>query len=212
MKGKLITLEGPEGAGKSTQAAYLRGYLLDRGYDVLNAREPGGTPMGEAIRPILQHNIDQAPCAEAELLLFYSARAQLVRQVLLPEMEKGIYIIMDRFFDSSIAYQGYGRGLDLDFINRLTTFALGSCRPDITFLLDLPIEDGFKRLAARKNEQGIGKKDRMESESPEFHQRIREGYLEMAGRESRFAVIDANRPEEEVFRDITQEMHKRKII
>jgi dTMP kinase len=194
-RGKLITLEGPEGGGKSTQARLLSEWLGGRGVSTRVVREPGGTPTGELIRGILQHDAAGEPlCAESEVLLFAASRAQLVRAVILPALERGTWVLSDRFADSTTAYQGYGRGFDVEEMIRINGFAIGPAIPDRTFLLDVETGVGFERLAQRHVARGEAP-DRIECESRSFHERVRAGYREMAARwPDRFRVIDASAP------------------
>ena len=192
-KGLFITFEGPEGSGKSTHIAKLAARLRGIGYKVVMTREPGGTPAGEAIRHVLQHDMrGENMSPEAETLLFLASRAQLVRRVILPELRKGACVISDRFADSTIAYQGYGRGLNVDDLLRLNRFAVGEAVPDITILLDVDVERGFTRLKER-NRKKKASHDRIERENILFHRKVREGYLKLARKwPKRFCVVDAN--------------------
>ena len=203
MSGLFITFEGPEGCGKSTQIARLVKHLEAAGHDVLTTREPGGTPTGEAIRDILQHDVaGEDICAETETLLFESSRAQLVRHVIRPALEKGTIVISDRFADSTTAYQGYGRGFDVETLLTLHDFALGGTEPDLTLLVDVNIEEGFRRVHGRNQEKQTVL-DRMERESLAFHQRVYDGYHAMAKRwPDRFRVIDGCREPAIVFDDV----------
>jgi len=197
-RGRLITLEGIDGTGKSTQIASLAAALRARGLSVLELREPGGTAIGEAIRKILLDNRHTGMCQESELLLFTAARAQLVREVIAPALSGGTWVICDRFLDSTLAYQGYGRELDLDMIDTINSFAVDGCRPDITILLDMPVEAAAARLGSRQD-----KADRLDVESLSFMKRVRDGYLAVASREpKRFAVVDAGQPEIQLAQDI----------
>lgn len=181
-RGFFITLEGPEGAGKSTQARLLADALRSAGYEVVVTAEPGGDPVAQEIRTILLHS-KSAIVPEAELLLYLASRAQHVRHVVLPALESGAIVVSDRYADSSFAYQGYARGIDLDTLRKLNDFATGGLTPDLTILLDIPVEDGLERQQDR---------NRFEAESVEFHQKVRAGFLELAEREpERWAVIDA---------------------
>ena len=195
MPGRLITFEGPEGSGKTTQAALLAERLEQAGEQVLRVREPGGTALGEAIRDLLQHDAaGEPPCDRAEALLFAAARAELTTRVILPALEEGVWVICDRFIDSTLAYQGFGRGMDLEALVRLNAFATRGRKPDLTLLLDIEVEEGFRRLARRP-----GRPDRFEREAQDFHRRVREGYLRLAALEpDRFERIDASGPPEEV--------------
>lgn len=193
--GRFISFEGPEGAGKTTQARRLISRLEGLGLRVLYAREPGGTPTGEAIRGILQYDRAGEPVApEAEVLLFAASRAQLVRRVIRPALESGVWVVCDRFADSTTVYQGYGRGFPVERMIEINRFATGGLMPDRTFLLDLDIEAGFDRLA-RRSANGGAPADRMEREDREFHRRVREGYLALArGEPARFRILDATAP------------------
>jgi dTMP kinase len=202
-KGKLITFEGPEGAGKSTQAAMLITRLEARGIEVIYTREPGGTQLGEAIRGILQYNsAGEDPCAESEVLLFEASRAQLVRNVIQPALDRGAWVLCDRFADSTTAYQGFGRGFSVELMETINRFAIGNAVPDMTILLDVNVSLGMQRCAKRQ----IGKKiqfDRIEGEALEFHEKVRQGYLELARRfPERFRQVDAMRHAEPIGEDI----------
>ena len=198
-RGKFITFEGPEGAGKTTQAKRLIVTLQEQGKQVLYTREPGGTPTGEAIREILQYNKAGEPISpETEVLLFAASRAQLVRKVILPALEQGIYVVCDRFADSTTAYQGYGRGFSVEQMITINQFAIDGAIPDVTILLDLEIAKGFDRLS-RRHRDGRGQLDRIENEERAFHERVRQGYLEMAQKwPERFVVVNATGDEETV--------------
>ena len=196
MIGKLITFEGVEGGGKSTQAKLLTERLRACGLEVLTTREPGGTPTGEVIRNLLQHNLAGEPlCDASEALLFCASRAQLCRNVLAPALEYGTWIVLDRFTDSTLAYQGYGRGFNVEQLRNMNDFATGEVKPALTILIDLPVELGLSRVISRSN----GARDRIEREPLEFHKRLQAGYQEIAKREpERFAVIDGTVPQAEV--------------
>lgn len=196
MKGRLITLEGGEGAGKSTLLAGLREYFERGGMDVLYAREPGGTPVGEAIRALVLDPAHRGLAAETELLLMFAARAQLVRDVLRPALAAGRWVLCDRFTDASYAYQGGGRGVDTAHIAELECIATGGLRPDLTLLLDLPIADGRARASRR------GGADRIEAEHDDFFERVRATYRARAQAEpARFCVIEASQAEDAVLRE-----------
>lgn len=192
MPGFFISLEGGEGAGKSTVLAALREVLAEGGREVVCTREPGGTPEGEAIRELLlAPGRELVP--EAELLLMFAARAQLVRQVIRPALERGAAVLADRFTDASFAYQGGGRGLDAGHIAELERWAAG-LRPDLTFLLDVGVAQGLERARSRG-----GEPDRIESEREDFFERVRRAYLARATAEpARFRVIDASQPADAV--------------
>ena len=200
-RGKFITFEGPEGAGKTTQARKLIARLQAAGHEVLYTREPGGTPTGEAIRGILQYDkAGEAPCPETEVLLFAASRAQLVRKVIIPALEKGTMVVCDRFADSTTAYQGYGRGFPIDQMLAINQFAIDGAIPDVTLLLDLDLDIGFERLATR---EGGVKLDRIEREARAFHEKVRQGYLQLARRwPERFQIVEAGRPAEQVENDV----------
>ena len=202
-RGRLITFEGPEGAGKSTQAAMLISKLEARGIEVIYTREPGGTKLGEAIRGILQYNAaGEDPCPESEVLLFEASRAQLVRHVIQPALARGAWVLCDRFADSTTAYQGFGRGFSVELMETINRFAIGSAVPDMTILLDVNVSLGMQRCAKRQ----VGKKvqyDRIESEALEFHEKVRQGYLELARRfPERFRKVDAMRLAEPIAEDV----------
>ncbi|WP_372809179.1 dTMP kinase [Pontiella sp.] len=194
MSGKLITFEGPEGSGKSTQIRLLAEKLEGQGIEVLCTREPGGTATGEQIRNLLQHDAAGEPLADrAELLLFTASRAQLMDRVILPAVERGGWVLCDRFIDSTMAYQGFARGMDLATLDAINTFAIYERKPDLTLLLDLDIEAGFGRLEERYSDSEESH-DRFEREAREFHHRVRDGYRKLADREpARFRVVDAHR-------------------
>lgn len=175
-RGKFITLEGPEGAGKSTHLKRLADFLRARGVEVLTTREPGGTPLCEAVRGLLQFNeAGEAPGARAEVLLFLASRAQLVEQVIEPALARGTWVLCDRFCDSTFAYQGYGRGMDLAQLRALNAFASAGLMPDCTLLLDIPEDESRRRVALRK-----GPADRFEQEQAAFHRRLAEGFRALA--------------------------------
>ena len=193
MRGKLITLEGGEGAGKSTVVAALAARLRERGLALRQAREPGGTVIGEAIRGVLLDPSLRSLCPEAELLLMFAARAQLVRELIEPALARGEWVLCDRFTDASFAYQGGGRGLDPALITDLERWAAG-LRPDLTLLLDLPVVDGLARARSRG-----GDGDRIEQENEAFFERVRAAYRARAAREpERWRVLDAGRSQAEV--------------
>lgn len=191
-KGFFITLEGPEGSGKSTQIKNMTALLEGMGFNPVVLREPGGTEVGEAIRAILLHLKVKKMAPEAELMLYLAARAQIVREKILPALELGQVVMCDRFEDSTLAYQGFGRGLPVDQILEASRLARGELKPDLTFLLDLDPELGFKRIKRGK--------DRMEKEPLAFHKKVRQGFLKLAKREpKRFCVIDARQSAEKIF-------------
>ena len=201
-RGKFITFEGPEGGGKTTQELRLIRRLETEGREVLYTREPGGTPTGEAIREILQYDkAGEPPCAQSEVLLFAASRAQLVRHVILPALERGLLVVCDRFVDSTTAYQGYGRGFPLEQILAINQFAIDGAVPDLTILLDVSLDRGFDRLAQRTGT--TRPLDRIEREERAFHEKVRAGYLDMARRwPERFRVVNAARDVAAVEQDV----------
>lgn len=208
-RGRFITFEGPEGGGKTTQARRLVARLEERGLRVLYTREPGGTPTGEVIRDILQHDRAGEPiCPAAEVLLFAASRAQLVGRVIRPALDKGLWVVCDRFADSTTVYQGYGRGFPVDQMLSINALAIGGTEPDLTFLLDIDVPSGMSRLGARQAAGGGGP-DRMEREESAFHERVRAGYLELARRwPERFRVLDAGASEDDVARRVWSEIER----
>jgi dTMP kinase len=181
--GIFITFEGIEGCGKSYQSKALYRKLLRLGHDAILTLEPGGTPLGNAVRRLLK-GTDHRISAEAELFLFNASRAQLAAEILWPALESGKIIVCDRFTDSTVVYQGYGRGLDIESIKYLNEFASAGLKPDLTILLDLPVATGLQRKKARDN-------DRFDAETLEFHERIRQGFIELAKQDcERWMVID----------------------
>lgn len=187
--GRFITLEGGEGAGKSTQIARLKEWLQSRSREVVATREPGGAPGAEAIRKLLVEGAAERWDGTTEALLHFAARRDHLRATVWPALKRGAWVVSDRFADSTRAYQGYGHGLDLEMLDRLYETAVGSFRPDLTLVLDLPVETGLKRAAERR-----GTETRYESLPREFHERVRRGFLEIAKRDpKRCAVIDATK-------------------
>jgi dTMP kinase len=205
--GLFITFEGTEGGGKTTQVNLLAERLRGLGHTCRPLREPGGTPVGEEIRHTLKHSVqNHAMTAEAELLLMNASRAQLVREVIRPALAAGEVVLCDRFYDSTLAYQGYGRGLDLNFVRRVTTFAVGETRPHITILLAVPVEVSEARRRARQS-VGAPQRDRLEEADRAFFLRVEEGYRNIAAVEpERVRLVDATRPIEEVQAEIWREI------
>ncbi len=183
-----VTLEGPEGSGKSTQIKALAGFLDQQGFDVLVTREPGGTAIGDQIRDCL-HNIENtAMTGPTEFLLYSASRAQLVREVLRPALAAGKVVLCDRYADSTIAYQGYGRDLDLTAVTAVTEFATEGLRPDLTLLLDIDVQKGLARRVA-----GAEEMNRLDLETLAFHRRVRDGYHQLAAADpERWRIIDAS--------------------
>lgn len=198
--GKLISFEGSEGSGKSTQITRLAEHLSGLGREVVTVREPGGTEIGEQIRNIIVHNSKgDEMCAETELLLFTAARAQLVREVIAPALLKGACVLSDRFVDSSTVYQGIGRNLALDPVNQINRFAVGNVMPDLTIVLDVPTKVSLQRIRQRATDLP----DRMERENIDFYEKIRAGYLVLAkGMPNRFVVIDGTLKPDQIARKI----------
>ena len=194
MRGAFITLEGGEGVGKSTQIAAAVAALEAAGLAVVRTREPGGTPLAEAIRGLLIGDCDEAMDADTELLLMFAARNQHLARLIRPALGRGEWVVCDRFTDATYAYQGAGRGIDAARIGQLEAFVQRGMQPDLTLLLDAPVEVGMAR-AARRNSAG----DRFEREARDFFERVREGYLSRAAAEPRrFRIIDAAQPLEAV--------------
>ncbi len=205
--GFLVTFEGPECAGKSTQQKLLAAYLRALGYEVCETREPGGTRVGEEVRKLVKHlQGDEAVCDEAELLLFCASRAQLMHKVILPHLASGGIVISDRFADSTTAYQGYARGIDRDLIARLHRLSLKGRWPDLTLLLDLEITQALNRGQMRLESLFIP--DRIEDESQKFHEQVRAGYLAIAAAHpERIVIINADQDREELHHRICTEVH-----
>lgn len=198
--GFFITLEGIEGCGKTTQARMLVEHLKSEGFDVTSTREPGGTAIGRRIRAILLDPESGGITGTAELMLYSADRAQHVTEVIEPALAGGGIVVCDRFADATLAYQGRGRGLDAEVIASLTGMATKGCKPDLTVLFDLPVEQGLRRAIGRNARDGAAHESRFEMEAVEFHERVRQGYLAIAGRErERVKVLDASGPASEVW-------------
>jgi dTMP kinase len=200
--GHFIALEGPDGAGKSLQAARLATALRAEGQRVLETREPGGTALGERIRQLLLESEETARSPESDALLFNAARGQLVREVIRPALARGDVVICDRFSDSTLAYQGWGAGLDVAVLRVLEVFATGGLRPTLVILLDLPVEIGLRRRAGGPADQ-MTRFERSPSYDRPFHERVRRGYHALAAEDPlRWRVIDAARPPDVVAADV----------
>jgi dTMP kinase len=200
-RGRFITVEGIEGTGKSTNVAFLASLIEAQGFEVVKTREPGGTPMAEKIRQLLLEPDQEAVPDTAELLMFFAARSLHLENLILPALDKGQWVLCDRFTDASRAYQGDGRGLDMQQIDTLAEWVQHGLEPDLTVLLDAPAEIGVQRAQAR------GEGDRMDNEALTFYERVRAGYLALAERyPARFVVIDAARPLDDVRAQIESEM------
>lgn len=192
-KGRFITVEGTEGVGKSTNMAYVKQWLESKGHEVIHTREPGGTPFAEEIRELLLSKREEKVNSQTELLLMFAARCQHVYQKIQPALERGAWVLCDRFTDASFAYQGAGRDLGFEKLRQLEAWSLQGFKPDLTLMLDLPIEVGLER--ARKR----GPVDRFEEEKIEFFKKVRQGYLDIAATEpERMKVINAEGTLEEV--------------
>jgi len=189
VSGLFITLEGPEGAGKSTNREYLAARLREQGVDVVMTREPGGTPLAERIRELLLAPSEERMAVDTELLLMFAARAQHLAEVIRPALARGAVVLCDRFTDATYAYQGGGRGLPVERIAILENFVQGELRPDLTLVFDLPVEVGLARAAAR------GRLDRFEQEGQAFFEAVRQAYLQRAGQQpQRYRLLDAAQP------------------
>lgn len=196
-----ITLEGIEGCGKSTQGRMVLDHLQQRGVSALWTRQPGGCDLGVRLRSLLLGREGEGLTPLSELFLYLADRAQHVAEVIRPALAAGTVVLCDRFTDSTVAYQGYGRGLDVSLIHQLNTVAVNGCWPDLTLILDLPVETGLARARSRNADQGQTESEgRFEAEETAFHQRIRDGYLALAAENpSRYVVIPADGEPEEVF-------------
>ena len=209
MNGLFITFEGLDKAGKTTQIARLAQRLERLGYTVTATREPGGTTLCEEIRQLLMKKQSERLVDEAELLLFSASRAQLLRERLWPELDAGHIVLCDRFADSTTAYQGYARGMDLEFIRQLNAYAVGNRWPDLTIFLDLTVEESFKRLG-KVLDTTQGEVDRFEIESRNFYEKVRKGFLELAaGHPERIVTLDATHSVEELDEQIWKIVQKR---
>lgn len=196
-RGRFISVEGIEGVGKSTNIEVLVARIEEAGFRVITTREPGGTPLAEELRDIVQHRGDEPIPEIAELLMIFAARSLNVNNVILPALEAGTWVVSDRFTDSSRAYQGGGRGIPMDTIDRIADWVHGEVWPDLTILLDAPVEIGMQRAGDRSSP------DRFEQERHDFFQRVRECYLQIAVSENeRFVVIDTTQPIDEVKRQV----------
>ena len=208
MRGKFITFEGIDGSGKSTQLRLLAGDLRVRGFDVLTTFQPGGTPLGRRLREaFLETEENVHPMAE--LLLFAADRAQHVNFLIKPALEEGRIVISDRYADATAAYQGAGRGFDEKIINQVIKLATGGLKPDLTLFFDIPIEKAILRAHTRTDNEAIKNKNRMDSETTDFYERVRQAYLKIAEKEpKRFKVIDAGGSIEEVHRQVSEIIKK----
>ena len=195
-----ITLEGPEGSGKSSQIRLLAAYLTDKGFSVVQTREPGGTRIGDEIRACVHNVQNQEMTSVAEMLLYSASRAQLVEELIRPSLAAGKIVLCDRFYDSTIAYQGYGRGLNLEDLRTITRIATSGLKPDLTLLLDIDVERGLSRRTGGGLEM-----NRLDLEAVSFHQRVRNGYHQLVKLEpNRWEVINADQPIEAVQQALRQ--------
>ena len=201
---RFITFEGGDGSGKTTQLKTLESYLIARGKSCLSTREPGGTSLGELIRQVLLEVGKQPITSPTELFLYLADRAQHIHEVIIPALEQGKIVLCDRHTDSTLAYQGYGRGIDLGLLRSLNDIASQGIKPDLTLLFDCPAEIGLSRTARRQSHTASGRnEDRFEREKIEFHERVRAGFLELARAEpNRFRIVDAARSATEVGQEI----------
>jgi dTMP kinase len=199
-----ITLEGIEGSGKTTQIKRLVSWLEAKGYECISTREPGATNIGEKIRAILLDSNHTAMVPITELLLYEADRAQHLREVIMPALEADKVVVSDRFFDATTAYQGYARGFDLELIEKLHDIVVGQLKPDLTIVLDLAVDIGLKRAWQRiENQTNGAREDRFEKEALAFHEKVRQGYLTLAGLEpERFRVVDASGDPDSIHQDI----------
>lgn len=197
-----ITFEGIDFCGKSTQVELLKKYLIEKGEKVEIIREPGGTEISESIREILLDKKNLKMVMEAEIFLFSAARAQLVREKIIPFLEKGIYVISDRFHDSTTAYQGFGRGIDLQIVEHINNLAIGDTIPDLTFFIDIPVEEAEKR----KSKNLLIELDRIEISEMNFYNSVRRGYNYVAGKNDRVKVIDGTKGIKEINNLIIEEI------
>lgn len=201
-RGKFITFEGPEGSGKSTHISLLAQFLEQQGLKVLCTREPGGTALAEQIRSLLQKIQEDAPVPSAEVLLFLASRAQHVERLIRPALDRGVWVLSDRFEDSTFAYQGAGRGFSQDELYTLNHFATQGLSPDLVFVLDIPRATSRERLAIRQNATHTAA-DRIECEADSFHERLREQFLQRAATDpQRYAVIETDKPRDRVSDEI----------
>jgi dTMP kinase len=193
-----ITLEGPDGSGKSMQVPALADFIREQGFEVLTTREPGGTFIGDQIREVIMRMDNKSMNPRTEILLFCAARAQIVAEVIRPQLERGAVVLSDRYADSTLAYQGYGHGIDLGTLQSILNFATGGLKPDLTLLFDVDVETGLSR-----RQKGGGEWNRLDDYELAFHNRVRHGYLELAKSEpARWKVIDASQSPQQVQLDL----------
>lgn len=202
MRGRFITIEGTEGVGKTTNIAFIKQWLDDNKISFVSTREPGGTPLAEEIRQLLLSNREEQVCSKAELLMMFAGRAQHIDKVIEPVLDKGHWVLCDRFTDATYAYQGAGREMGDELIASLETMVQGSMRPDLTLLLDIPVELGLERAGKRSQP------DRFELEKTDFFNRVRQAYLTMAkNNPQRYKIIDASQALEDVQQQISNTLN-----
>ena len=206
MRGKFITFEGPEGSGKTTQLLLLQKYLKENGVAVISTREPGGTETSEKLRNIILDSANLHISDRTELLLILSSRAQNTEEIILPALKEGKVVLCDRYSDSTLAYQSFGRGFDLDTVKEMCVFSSGGLKPDLTFLIDIDPALGLDRAKlSAKIKTARGDHDRMESQGLAFHRKVREGFLKLANAEpERFRVLDGKEPIEKIHSEIVK--------
>ena len=194
-----MSLEGPEGSGKTTLCVKLKGLLIAKGYEVVSVREPGGTNIGNQVRGVLLDQSNTSMVPEAEFLLFSASRAQLIRETIIPSLNNGSIVLCDRFLDSSLAYQGYGHGLDVSVLHDISKFVTSGVEPHITILLDIPPKEGLSR-----RRQDPETWNRLDAYSVKFHERVRAGFLKMAKENhERWKVVDATQQEDKIFEEVS---------
>ncbi|HOW07235.1 MAG TPA: dTMP kinase [Flexilinea sp.] len=200
-----ITFEGPDGSGKTTQVKRIGRKLIEKGFDIVYTREPGGTEISDQVREILMNMKNKQMCPRTEILLFCAARAQLVEEVIRPALQSGKIVISDRYADSTLAYQGYGHGFEQETLKQLLNFTTGNLWPDLTFLLDISAEKGLRRRISNQEEW-----NRMDDYQLAFHERVRNGYHQLAAADpQRWEIIDADQSEEAVENEIMQRLARR---
>lgn len=209
LKGRFITFEGPDGAGKTTQIARLADALTDRGFDIVRTREPGGTRISDQIRALLLDPAHTEMTDPAEVLLYAASRAQHVHELILPALAAGKLVLCDRFIDASMAYQAYGLGIDLEIVRQFNAYASSGLQPDRTYMLDLPVEQSMARLQARAQGSEAAAIDRIEAKQLAYHQRVREGFRRIAEQDrERVLVVDASESPEHIHRCILEDCNR----
>lgn len=206
MSGLFITFEGPDGSGKSTQLNRLSQTLIQLGYDVVTTREPGGTPISDKIREIILDPQNEQMTSEAEVLLYAASRAQHVGEKIIPALKEGKIVLSDRFVDASIAYQGIGLNIGVDVVKQINAFATQGIQPHKTFIIDVSPECGRARMSARHEGEFEQTLDRIEQKELDYHQRVRDAFIQLAGQESRITLIDGNDTIDIVHQNILKEV------